>query len=98
MSNNFAPTTIDPDYFSETLDIQGEGAVQSGVITTGSGLVRIATTSHCHIKFGSNPTATENDTLMPPNHVEVFRVKSGDKLSLIAHAGGTGELTITAVE
>jgi len=98
MTNTTTPTVIDPDYFSETLDIQGESPVQSGVITTGSGLVRIATTSHCHIKFGSNPTASEDDTLMPPNHVEIFRVKSGDKLSLIAHAGGTGELTITAVD
>ena len=98
MSNNYSPTTIDPDYFSETISIQGESAVQSSAITTGSGLVRIACTSHCHIKFGANPTATEDDTLMPPDHVEVFRIKSGDKLSLIAHAGGTGELTITAVE
>ena len=39
--SNYIVTTIDPDYFSETHTI-GSLSAQSGVITTGSGIVRIA--------------------------------------------------------
>ncbi len=72
-------TSIDPDFTPETHTV-GSSSVQSGVITTGSGLVRISTTTHCHIKFGANPTATEEDFLMPSDHVEVFAFISGQKI------------------
>ena len=42
-------TRIDPDFTPETHTV-GASSVQSGVITTGSGLIRIATTTHCHIQ------------------------------------------------
>ena len=64
-------TTIDTDFAPETHTV-GSSSVQSGVITTGSGLIRISTTTHCHIKFGANPTATEEDLMLPANHVEIF--------------------------
>ena len=90
-------TKIDTDFTPETHDI-GASSVQSSVITTGSGRVRIATTTHCHIKFGSNPTATEEDVMLPANHVEVFAFKSGDKIAFIHHGGGAGEINISAVD
>ena len=90
-------TKIDPDFTPETHDI-GASSAQSSVITTGSGRVRIATTTHCHIKFGSNPTATEEDVMLPADHVEVFAFKSGDKIAFIHHGGGTGEINISAVD
>ena len=90
-------TKIDPDFTPETHTV-GSSSAQSGVITTGSGLVRIATTTHCHIKFGANPTATEEDLLIPEHHVEVFAFKSGEKISFIAHGGGAGEINISAVD
>lgn len=93
--NNF--TTIDPDYSSGTYTVENT-SVQSSAITTGSGKVRIAVTTHAHIKFGSNPTATENDPLMPTDHVEIFSFKSGDKVAFIGHGAGAGEISITAVE
>ena len=95
--SNYIVTKIDPDYVSETHTIGSESA-QSGVITTGSGLVRISTTTHCHIKFGANPTATEEDFLMPSDHVEVFAFISGQKIAFIAHGGGAGEINICAVD
>jgi hypothetical protein len=94
---NYIVTTIDPDFTPETHTV-GASSVQSGVITTGSGLVRISTTTHCHIKFGANPTATEEDFLMPSDHVEVFAFKSGQKIAFIAHGGGSGEINICAVD
>jgi hypothetical protein len=90
-------TRIDPDFSPETHTV-GSSSVQSGVITTGSGLVRISTTTHCHIKFGANPTATEEDFLMPSDHVEVFAFISGQKIAFIAHGGGAGEINICAVD
>ena len=90
-------TRIDPDFTPETHTV-GETSAQSSVITTGSGLVRIATTTHCHIKFGANPTATEEDILLPADHVEIFSFKSGEKIAFLHHGGGSGEINISAVD
>ena len=90
-------TTIDPDTSSGTYSV-GNTSAQSGVITTGSGKIRIATTTHGHIKFGANPTATEDDPLMPTDHVEIFSFKSGNKIAFIGHGAGAGEISITAIE
>jgi hypothetical protein len=90
-------TTIDTDFAPETHDI-GASSAQSSAITTGSGLIRISTTSHCHIKFGANPTATEEDLMLPANHVEIFSFVSGQKVAFIHHGGGAGEINICAVD
>jgi hypothetical protein len=90
-------TTIDPDFAPETHTV-GSSSAQSGVITTGSGLIRIATTTHCHIVFGSNPVATEESLLLPTDHVEIFSFVSGQKVAFIAHGGGAGEINISAVD
>ena len=95
--SNYTVTTIDPDFTPETHDI-GSTSAQSGVITTGSGLIRICTTAHCHIKFGTNPTATEEDLMLPADHVEIFAFKSGEKVAFIHHGGGSGEINICAVD
>jgi len=97
MAVTHSVTTIDPDFAPETHTV-GSSSVQSGVITTGSGLIRISTTTHCHIKFGANPTATEEDLLLPPDHVEFFTFVSGQKVAFIAHGGGAGEINISAVD
>ena len=90
-------TRIDPDFTPETHTI-GSSSVQSSAINTGSGKVRISVTTHCHIKFGSNPTATEEDVLLPPDTVEVFSFISGDKVAFLHHGGGSGEINICAVD
>jgi len=90
-------TTIDPDYVSETHDV-GATTAQSSAIVTGSGKIRICTTTHCHIRFGENPTATEEDTMLPADHVEIFAFASGHKVAFIHHGGGSGEINITAVD
>ena len=97
MAVTHSATTIDPDFAPETHTV-GSSSVQSGVITTGSGLIRISTTTHCHIKFGANPIATEEDLLVPPDHVEFFTFISGQKVAFIAHGGGAGEINICAVD
>lgn len=50
--------------------------------------VRVATTGHhVHIAINSNPTATDQSTLMPANWVEIFAVKPGWKLAAIKGSG-----------
>jgi hypothetical protein len=95
--SNYIVTKIDPDFTPETHTV-GSSSAQSGVITTGSGLIRIATTTHCHIAFGVNPVSTEESLLLPPDHVEIFSFVSGQKVSFIAHGGGAGEINISAVD
>jgi hypothetical protein len=90
-------TNLDPDFTPETHTV-GSSSVQSGAITTGSGLIRIATTTHCHIVFGANPTATEEGMLLPEHHVEIFSFVSGNKVAFIAHGGGAGEINIASVD
>ena len=97
MTNTTTPTNIDNDFAPETHTVNNTSA-QSGVITTGSGRIRIATTTGTHVKFGTNPTATTEDVLIPANHVEIFEFKSGQKVAFIHHGGGSGEINISAVD
>ena len=90
-------TTIDPDYVSETHTV-GNTSAQSSAFTTGSGLIRIATTTGVHIKFGSSPTATLEDLLIPEHHVEIFSFVSGQKVAFIHHGAGSGEINISVVD
>lgn len=50
--------------------------------------VRVAVSQgHCHISFGSAPTANlTTSIMMPNNHVEIFAVNSGDKIAVIKDA------------
>ncbi len=94
--SNYRITTIDPDYFSETHTV-GSSSAQSSAVITGSGIVRIAVTTQTSIKFGSNPTATIEDCMIPENNVEFFYFKSGEKIAFIHH-GGSGIINITSVD
>jgi hypothetical protein len=90
-------TRIDSDFTPETHTV-GNTSAQSSVIITGSGLVRIVTTTGTHVKFGANPTATTEDVLVPANHVEVFVFKSGEKIAFIRHGGSSGSINISTVD
>jgi hypothetical protein len=89
---------IDPDYFSETHTI-GATSAQSSAVITGSGIVRISISgTHAHIKFGSNPTATENDVMLTQDSVNYFSFKSGEKIAYIKGGDGSGQINICAVD
>jgi hypothetical protein len=34
--------------------------------------------------------------MLPPNHVEIFAFKSGEKVAFIHHGGGSGEINISS--
>ena len=95
--SNYIVTTIDPDFTPETQTL-GASSAQSSAIITGSGLIRIAVKgTHAHVAFGSNPTATEENLMLPPDHVEIFAFKSGEKVAFIK-TSGTGEINICAID
>jgi transcription termination factor Rho len=96
--SNYVVTTIDPDFTPETFTI-GATSAQSSAIITQSGIVRIAVTgTHAHIKFGSNPTATEDDIIVTQDSVNYFTFKSGDKIAFIKSGDGSGQINICAVD
>ena len=91
-------TKIDTD-FTPLMYTVGTSTAQSAEIITGSGLIRIATKgTEAHIKFGANPVATTDDILMPPDHVEIFSFKSGQKIAFIRASSSTGDISICAVD
>jgi hypothetical protein len=95
---NYVINKIDPDYFSETHTI-GATSAQSSAVITGSGIVRISISgTHAHIKFGSNPTATENDVMLTQDSVNYFSFKSGEKIAYIKGGDGSGQINICAVD
>jgi len=50
--------------------------------------VRVACSlGHCHIQFGSAPTASiTTSVMMPANNIEIFAIASGDKIAVIKDA------------
>jgi len=90
-------TRPDRDHTSIKIDVDSSSA-QSTAITTGSGRVRLAVTTDTHIEIGANPTATVNSLLLPINTVEVFEIKSGEKIACIRHGSTNGKLCITPVD
>jgi len=91
-------TKIDTDFTPVSYTVDGTSA-QSTAITTGSGIIRIAVRGgHAHVKFGINPVATDDDILIPENHVEFFSFKSGELVAFIHVGGGSAEINISAVD
>ena len=89
---------IDPDFTPETHTI-GATSAQSSAIITQSGIIRIAISgTHAHVKFGANPTATEEDIMCTQDSVQYFEFKSGDKVAFIKSGDGTGQINIASID
>ncbi len=58
--------------------------------------IRVVATTNCHIRFGSNPTATTADVYLPAGVVEYFKVDPGLKVAAIKASGASaGVLYVT---
>jgi hypothetical protein len=73
-----------------------DGSVQSAALTAGVSVIRLVSTTACHVKTGSNPTAVADGTCvyLPANTPLMLGVSSGDKVAAIKDATG-GNLFIT---
>lgn len=72
------------------VSISGSSA-QSAAFGANTNIIRVVSTTNCHIAFGANPTATTNDSYLPANVVEYFIVTPGQKIAFIQNSGsGSG--------
>jgi len=96
-------TILADDLNSETIQCVGigaaqavsfDGSTQSTATSTNTRIVRLVSTTACHVAFGSNPTATTSSTYLPAGSVEYFKIKGGDKIAAIKNTAA-GSLYIT---
>lgn len=59
-------------------------------------MVRLVSTTLCHVAFGANPTATSASTMLIPNVPEFFAATAGLKIAVIRNAAD-GVLSITEI-
>jgi hypothetical protein len=91
-------TKIDPDNTAYNASITTSSQASSAIVT-GSGIIRISTQgNHCHVSFGSAPTASVTTSFfIPTNSVEFFAFKSGEKVAFIGNTAA-GSISIIAVD
>jgi hypothetical protein len=67
----------------------GNTSAQSAAFGANTTLVRVSCSlGHCHVAFGSNPTASiTTSTMIPTNTATVFKVTAGHKMAYIKDAG-----------
>jgi hypothetical protein len=76
----------------------GSTSAVSAAAVGGSGVVRLLSTTDCHVAFGSSPVADATCLFLPANTPEYFACYATDLVAAIADSG-TGSLYITpAVE
>ncbi|MGE4259225.1 MAG: hypothetical protein AB7F19_07775 [Candidatus Babeliales bacterium] len=86
-SGNFLPTVAWGT--SQNVSVSGS-STQSSAVGAGTRLVRLASTTACHIAIGSNPTATSTSALVFANVPEYVQCSPGDKIAVIQDsASGT---------
>ena len=76
-----------------TVSVSSSSA-QSAAHAATTNVVRLVSTTDCHVAFGSNPTATTSSMYLPANQVEYFLVAASEKVAAIrANADGTFYVT-----
>ena len=60
----------------------GAGSLQA-TLGLGTKFVRLHTDAICHVKFGTNPTASATEMRMAANQTEFFGVKGGELVAVI---------------
>jgi hypothetical protein len=82
-TGNPAPVAWEGDgTIDQTPVVIGATSAQSLPFAKGTRFVRLHTDVICHIKFGSNPTATAVKR-MAAGQTEIFGVNPGDKVAVI---------------
>jgi hypothetical protein len=83
------------DASTQSVAVSGTSA-QSAVISGATNYVRLVSTTLCHIRAGSSPTATTSNMPLVPYVPEYFAVNSGQKIAVIQNSS-SGTLYITEV-
>jgi len=82
--DSYAPST------SQVFTV-GNTSAQSTAFGLNTTLVRVSCSlGHCHVAFGTNPTASITTSMMISNNsTSIFRVNAGDKMAYIKDAAVT---------
>lgn len=57
-------------------------STQSAAFNANSRVIRIVSDTPCYLKFGSNPTATNDDIYLPAGQLDHFFIQPGDKVAV----------------
>jgi len=80
----------------QTISVASASAATSTAFGQTSRVVRIVSTTDCHIAFAASPTATTSNTYLPANQVEYFKVPTPGTSKLAAiRANADGTLYVT---
>lgn len=93
MSQYLTPfSIIDNTANFQTISVSGTSAQSTAI--TARRIVITTNTLAVFVKFGSNPTATTSDYLVPANTIMYFNFKTGDKVAVIS----SGNTSISIVD
>ena len=88
--DEFEPIQALPLGTTQTVSVTSSSAASSSAIAAGTTVVRVVSTTDCHIIFATSPTATTSTAYLPANQVEYFKATAGEKIAAIrANADGT---------
>ncbi len=77
----------------QTISVAASSAAGSAVAST-TRIVRLYSTTNCHVRFGSAPTAVTTDTFLPAGVPEYFGINPGEIIAVIRNSAD-GTLYIT---
>ena len=79
-----------PQYlgFEQKISFTGTSAQCTTAMHDNTRVMRLASTKHCFVKIGDNPTATTSDTFLPRNQPEYFAVPQTGSTKVAAIRAG----------
>lgn len=82
-----------PQYLGneQKIDFNGTSAQCANSVHDFTRVIRLASTKHCYIKLGDNPTASTSTTFLPRNTPEYFAVPQTGNMKVAAIRAGTSE-------
>ena len=92
--DEFEPIQALPLGTTQTVSVTGNSAANSTAFAAGTTVVRVVSTTDCHIIFATSPTATTSTAYLPANQVEYFKATAGEKIAAI-RANSNGTLYVT---
>jgi hypothetical protein len=79
---------------TQTVAYTDSAVASTNAFATGTQVVRVSSTTGCHIVFGGTPVATASNAYLKGGEPEYFVVTPGQKISAI-RTSTSGTLTVT---
>lgn len=86
--NHYYPRT------TQTITVGTASAAITNAVGANIGVVRLISTTACHIKIAQTPTATTSDAYMAAGREEYFTIHPGEKVAAIQNAA-SGTMYVT---